>query len=135
MEEVSRWFFFLSQFRRINGPCKAADEVVGASAKASRSRRTDDDCFNAELNREFYSKLQQFPNYSYELWEAFQDSTNHLKEAQNASTNLGGGMHIGSRVDFISSPFPFVSVSLVLKVDGVTEHGARTPNFPIVAPY
>ena len=43
----------------MNGPFKAADEAVGASAKASRSRRTDDDCFSAELNREFYPELRK----------------------------------------------------------------------------
>lgn len=40
-----------------NRPCRAEDEVAGASAKASRSRRTEEDCFRAELKREFCERL------------------------------------------------------------------------------
>lgn len=35
-------------------PCRAADVVAGDSANVSRSRRMADDCFSAELNKEFY---------------------------------------------------------------------------------
>lgn len=39
-------------------PWRAGDDVEGASAKASRSRRTDDDCLSAELKREFCGGCQ-----------------------------------------------------------------------------
>lgn len=35
-------------------PWSAGEDVEGAWAKASRSRRTEEDCLRAELNREFY---------------------------------------------------------------------------------
>jgi len=34
-------------------PCKAADVVAGDAANVSRSRRIAEDCFRAELKREF----------------------------------------------------------------------------------
>ena len=34
-------------------PCNADDDDAGDSAKASRSRRTEEDCFKAALKREF----------------------------------------------------------------------------------
>lgn len=39
-------------------PWRAGDEVAGASAKASRSRRTKEDCLRAELKREFWGWCQ-----------------------------------------------------------------------------
>ena len=42
-----------------NEPCRADDDVAGASAKASRSRRTEDDCLRAELKREFCGALMR----------------------------------------------------------------------------
>lgn len=35
-------------------PWSAGEDVAVAWAKASRSRRTEEDCLRAELNREFY---------------------------------------------------------------------------------
>jgi len=37
-----------------SAPCNAGEVVAGDCEKVSRSRRMDDDCFRAELNREFY---------------------------------------------------------------------------------
>ena len=37
----------------VDGPCKAGEGDAGFSAKASKSLRTADDCFRAELNSEF----------------------------------------------------------------------------------
>lgn len=39
-------------------PCSAGVDAEGASVKASRSRRTDEDCLRAELKREFYIRCQ-----------------------------------------------------------------------------
>lgn len=38
-------------------PWSAGEDVAVAWAKASRSRRTAEDCLRAELNREFYQVL------------------------------------------------------------------------------
>ena len=51
-------FVFTQRFKHIgvgsvDGPCKAGDGDAGLSAKASKSLRTADDCFRAELNSEF----------------------------------------------------------------------------------
>lgn len=37
-------------------PWSAGEDVAVAWAKASRSRRTEEDCLRAELNREFYKR-------------------------------------------------------------------------------
>lgn len=50
---------YCEKVKGVDGPCKAGDVAVGASVKASRSRRTEDDCFSAELNREFYPELRK----------------------------------------------------------------------------
>lgn len=41
----------------VDGPCKAGDDDAGFSANASKSLRTADDCFRAELNSEFCNCL------------------------------------------------------------------------------
>lgn len=40
-------------------PCKAEDAVLGDSAKVSRSFRRAEDCFRAELKREFCGRCQR----------------------------------------------------------------------------
>ncbi len=76
----SQYYVFVEHWN--HRPCKAGDDVAGASAKASKSRRTEDDCLRAELKRVFYMGQQNH-------YRQFKRHTNHYGEEQEEAEAVG----------------------------------------------